>query len=269
MNSPALVTVLGARGSVPVCGKEFAHYGGATTCVMVRLAGQVVVLDAGTGLLDLPRVLLPEERTIPVLLTHPHVDHLMGLTMGPMLLRPDSEMQVYAVTRNGIDAEGQVRTLMRPPLWPVGPEMLPTKLTFHDLPARMELGPVTVESMEGEHPGGVTLLCLSGQGKRVVFRTDCILSPQERPRLLEFARDCDLLLCDGQYNPREWEEKAGFGHNTWMDVARFGLECGAKQVRVIHHDPTHTDVELDEAAEAVAEIHPGCTFAWAREEVTL
>ena len=38
-------------------GGGFLKYGGATTCVLVRLAGQAAVLDAGTGLLDLPSLL--------------------------------------------------------------------------------------------------------------------------------------------------------------------------------------------------------------------
>ena len=47
MSQGASVMILGTRGSVPVSGGDFLRYGGATTCVLVRLAGQVIVLDAG------------------------------------------------------------------------------------------------------------------------------------------------------------------------------------------------------------------------------
>ena len=269
MRQDASVTILGARGSVPVSGGEFLRYGGATTCVLVRLAGQAVVLDAGTGLLELPSRLKDGERRIPLLLSHPHADHLLGLPLCPLLLQPEFRLEVYAARRGGRGAEEQVRTLMSPPLWPIGPEKLPSPPVFHDLPHRLELGGVTVESMEGVHPDGVSLLRLTGGGRRVVFATDCTLTAALLPRLTDFARDCDLLLCDGQYSDAEWSGRAGFGHSTWTAAARLGSACGAGEVRVIHHDPGHTDDELDAAAGELRRIHPNCGFARAGEEVLL
>ena len=64
------VSVLGTRGSVPVSGPAFSHYGGATTCFLVHLAGQYLLLDAGTGILHLPEEVL-SVRTLPLILTHP------------------------------------------------------------------------------------------------------------------------------------------------------------------------------------------------------
>lgn len=269
MKQAASAVILGARGSVPVSTKAFLRYGGATTCVLVRLAGQAVVLDAGTGLLELPPLLQEEEDRLALLLTHPHADHLMGLPMCPLLLRKDFRLDVYTARRGGLGAEEQICSLMSPPLWPVGPEALLSPPVFHDLPRRMELGKITVESMDGVHPGGVSLLRLSGGGVSVVFITDCTLTDDLLPRLTDFARDCDLLLCDGQYSDAEWPERAGFGHSTWTAAARLGRDCRAKKVRVIHHDPGHTDDFLDAAADELLRIHPDCTFARAGEEVLL
>ena len=268
MRQGASVAILGARGSVPVSGRDFQRYGGVTTCVLVRLAGQTVVLDAGTGLLDIPP-LQEGERRIPLLLSHPHADHLLGLPMCPLLSRADLQMEIYAARRNGLDAEAQVRALMSPPLWPIGPEKLLSQPAFYDLPTHLELGDIAVDTMEGVHPGGVSLMRLTGGGRRVVFATDCTLTDGLLPALTEFARDCDLLLCDGQYSDAEWPARAGYGHSTWTAVARLGRDCGAKQVRVIHHDPSHTDALLDGAAEELHRIHPNCAFAHAGEEVLL
>ena len=269
MNCDASVTVLGTRGSVPVSGKAFLRYGGATTCVLVRLSGQILALDAGTGLMNLPPFAEEEIDRLPLLLTHPHADHLLGLLMCPLLSRPGFQMDIYAARRNGLDAEGQVRALMSQPLWPIGPERLTASVAFHDLPPQIKLGNVMVDTMEGVHPGGVQLLRLTGGGRGVVFATDCTLTDSLLPALTEFARDCDLLLCDGQYSNAEWPSHADFGHSTWTAAARLGRDCGAKQVRVIHHDPTHTDDVLDGAAEELRRIHPNCAFARAGEEVFL
>ena len=269
MSQAASVIILGARGSVPVSGGEFLRCGGATTCALVRLAGQVILLDAGTGLLALPGLLGEAEQRVSLLLSHPHADHLLGLPLCPLLFQPGFRMELYAARRGGRGAEEQVRAFMSPPLWAVGPECFPAQLVFHDLPERLELGNVTVEHMEGVHPGGVSLFRLTGGGKRVVFATDCTLTDSLLPALTDFARDCDLLLCDGQYSDSEWPARSAFGHSTWTAAARLGSACGAKTVRVIHHDPAHTDGQLDAAAAELHRIHPNCDFARAGEEVLL
>ena len=141
------------------------------------------------------------------------------------------------------------------------PEALPADIRFHELPDTLRLGGVTVEAMEGRHPGGVSLLRLEADGKSVVFATDCTLSDDFLPVLGEFVRGCDLFLCDGQYRDDEWSDRSSFGHNTWGFVARFARSCGVKRLRIIHHDPFRTDVELDAAAEELRGEGPDYDFA--------
>ncbi len=260
------VKILGTRGSVPVSAPAFARYGGSTSCYFVRLAGQPIVLDAGTGILSLPAALGPGEQRLPLLLTHPHADHLLGLPMCKLLFDPACRIDFYAARRGDYDAAAQFCRLMSPPLWPVGPNDLSADIRFYELPEEMALGPVRVRSMEGVHPGGVSLLRLDGGGKSVTLVTDCTLTAALRPAAAEFARDCDLLLCDGQYRPEEWAVRSAFGHNTWEMAAEFGRLCGVGQTRVVHHDPCRTDEELDAAAGGLGQ---GCAFAYEGEEIFL
>ena len=69
MDAVSSVTILGTRGSLPVQGADFQKYGGGTSCYLIRLAGETVVVDAGTGLSDLPRFLSAEQTRIQLLLT--------------------------------------------------------------------------------------------------------------------------------------------------------------------------------------------------------
>jgi len=258
------VRLLGVRGSVPVSGEAFARYGGATLCVLVQLAGRTVLLDAGTGLLRLPDDALTA-RELPLLLSHAHIDHLLGLPLSACVLRRDTpQLEVYAK-----GADEPVKRLMSPPLWPVGPASLPAPPCFRELPASLALGPVRVTTMEGVHPGGVTLFRLEGGGKSVVYAADCALTDELAPALTAFARDCDLLLCDGQYSDEEWPAKSAFGHSRWTAAAALGRACGAKRVRIIHHDPARTDEELDAAAPALAALCPGCAFGHEGEVIAL
>ena len=63
--------------------------------------------------------------------------------------------------------------------------------------------------------------------------------------------------------------RAGFGHNTWKTAALLGLDCGAKNVRIIHHDPTHSDSVLDAAGAEIRAIHPMSAFAREGEVIAL
>ncbi len=46
-----LVRCWGSRGSVPVSGKEYMKYGGDTTCIeVVSSSGEILIIDAGTGI---------------------------------------------------------------------------------------------------------------------------------------------------------------------------------------------------------------------------
>ena len=263
------IHILGARGSVPICGPSFARYGGQTTCFLLRLNGEALILDAGSGLMELESCLLPGENHASLLLTHPHADHLLGFPLCPAVMRPDFCLDVYAAVRNGLSPEDQISAFMSPPLWPITPQKLPCTLRFHALPETLLLGGVTVKTMEGEHPGGVSLFRISGCGKSVVLVTDCTLSAELLPRVTDFAADCDVLLCDGQYSDEEWAARASFGHSTFRAAAEFGKACRAGRTVIVHHDPGHTDAMLDAAQAALQAEYPNCTFARAGEEIEL
>ena len=82
----------GVRGSYPVANKDFLEYGGNTSCVEVNVGGHLIILDAGTGLIELGNELMAKyiesgstitERTpvkATILLSHIHQDHIIGNT---------------------------------------------------------------------------------------------------------------------------------------------------------------------------------------------
>ena len=76
------VTILGARGSIPTEGKDMLEFGGGTSCVLVESGDQAVFLDAGTGILNAPDI---GDKAITILLTHPHLDHIIGLPFFPYI----------------------------------------------------------------------------------------------------------------------------------------------------------------------------------------
>ena len=91
----ATVKILGCRGSFPVSGQEFSEFGGSTTSFLLDLYGESLLVDAGSGILNLPEPYL-QQKELSILLTHFHLDHLMGLLLFRYLLDPAHTLHLYA-----------------------------------------------------------------------------------------------------------------------------------------------------------------------------
>lgn len=275
MEDTMKVSLLGVRGSVPVSGNGYMLFGGATTCVRIDFGGRTLFLDAGTGLLKSGR---PEGDTA-ILLTHAHIDHLMGLTAWAPLFsfdkgRGGTRISIVAAPRFFLHTRQQLSTLMTPLLWPVGPESYSPLVEFEDLSAPFFLGDLSVTGTEGKHPGGCMIYKVSapaenGKPKSLVFATDCELTEKTCTALSHFAENCDLLLVDGQYTDREYEKHRGWGHSSLSMAARFAGECGAARTVLIHHDPMHDDRRLAEMEESLAAMLPGGSLGREGEVIVL
>jgi len=64
--------------------------------------------------------------------------------------------------------------------------------------------------------------------------------------LVNFAKDADLLVVDGQYTREQYRSRLGWGHATMDDAVETAMAANAKRVAVYHHDPAHNDEFLDE-----------------------
>ena len=77
----------GVRGTTPRAAPRFTEFGGHTTCLLVTgAAGERLMLDAGSGVQEVNPLLREAGRhELLVLMTHLHLDHIMGLpTLGPL-----------------------------------------------------------------------------------------------------------------------------------------------------------------------------------------
>ena len=61
----------------------------------------------------------------------------------------------------------------------------------------------------------------------------------------DIARDADVLLHDGQYRDHEYADHVGWGHSSIGDAMDFANKADVEQLVLFHHDPYHTDVELE------------------------
>ncbi|MDR0858239.1 MAG: MBL fold metallo-hydrolase [Oscillospiraceae bacterium] len=243
--SDTFVKLLGTRGSIPVSGAEYSIYGGATSCVFVRMCGEAIFLDAGSGLFAGKACLTPEDKRLSILISHPHIDHLLGLTMfAPRF--GDVQTDIYGKVRSGLTIREQLSRLMSLPLWPVSPDSFGADTRYFEPGESFAIGGVEVTTLESNHPGGSTIYRLSNAEKSVVYCSDYEHTELHSDALAEFAADCNLLIYDAQFSDEEYESRKGWGHSTWNEGIRTAERCGAKRLVLFHHAPLRSDSELSQ-----------------------
>ena len=99
------VTFWGVRGTFPATGQRFVRYGGDTMCIEVMCGATRLILDAGSGLRALGDRLANDlsPTTAHLLLSHAHMDHIMGLAQFAPLWRADTRVAVWSVSGSDDD----------------------------------------------------------------------------------------------------------------------------------------------------------------------
>ena len=261
------LTVLGSRGSVPIDGKNFVRYGGSTSCYKILAGNEEIYLDAGSGIVQA----VPQAETrITILLTHMHLDHIIGLPFFVALGQKNRPIDIFASERSGLSPQAALARLISPPFWPLKIEEYPANATFHDLPPEsFKIGEVDVQWIDGTHPQGSTIFRLTFGGKSLVYATDFEHTPDGCEKLANFARDCDLLLYDAQYTADEYEIFRGFGHSTPDEGLKVAAAAQAKKILFVHHAPCRNDDELAALEKFFAARNENVTFAKVGDEIFL
>lgn len=275
----------GVRGTSTVAQPEFVKYGGETTSMLVEgRAGGRILIDAGTGVRSLGARLAasPGSRSVLLLVTHYHLDHIVGLPSLGLLYDADWRLKIAAPTHQEFDVESTMRRIMDKPFWPLQVSDLDAIIRFEPLPGVTNGAPLRWEGLEVRwcglhHPGGCTAYRIDEPetGAALVFATDvewAESSEEERNALRTLCttpKPADLLLMDAQYTPEEYETFRGWGHSTWKDAVELAARLHIPRLRLIHHDPGKNDAALDRLNAEISAEAPTASLARAREELDL
>jgi phosphoribosyl 1,2-cyclic phosphodiesterase len=248
--------IWGSRGSIASPGQDTKRYGGNTSCVELRPPGcDVVILDAGTGIRELGVRLVQEgaERMF-LLLTHLHVDHLEGLGMFEPIWRKQTELHIWGPASPVASLEQRIATYFSPPLFPVHLSEVPATIEYHDASeSEWQIDGAGFTSSAIIHPGPTVGYRIESKGRVLAYLTDhepalgADLASDASDWISGFAlaHRADVLIHDCQYTPQEYEDRVGFGHSTTEHVARFAETTEVDRVLLFHHDPMHSDDQID------------------------
>ena len=250
----------GVRGSIACPEPSHSRYGGNTSCVEVRCGATVIVFDAGTGLRRLGKALRAENvKTIHLLLSHLHLDHVIGLPFFEPAYDPEARLVIRA---GNLLPERRLRAtldrLMSTPFFPISPDVFRATVDCIDFQAGEAFtlsgdasdaaqDAVQVRTAPLRHPDGSAGYRVTWRGKSVCYVTDT-----EHPEtgldqnILDLIQGADLVIYDSTYCGGTYPAHAGWGHSTWEAGIALAKAAGVKQFALFHHDPDRDDSALAE-----------------------
>lgn len=283
----------GVRGSIPSPGPDTVYYGGNTACVEVRADGELIILDAGTGIRELGQALKKEFGAKPmrmtILISHTHWDHIQGFPFFAPAYEPENKVRILAFEGPRKGVESTLAIQMESPYFPISMQEMPGNIEFEELKdLEFEIGSIPVKAAFMNHPGVCAGYRLNTSAGSIAYFPDNELygrfrnelgvsksgdttrfAKERDVRFMEFIRDTDIVIADAQYDREEYLKHVGWGHSCSDDVVALGLEAGVKKLFLFHHDPDHSDAHvaqmLASARKQVAEAGSNMIVEAARE----
>lgn len=253
MTAPAAATrsalrveILGSGGYHP---SERRH----TACVYLPELG--LVLDAGTGAFRLHGLAASDKLStdrLDIVLTHGHLDHVVGLTFLIGLQREGRPIEtvVHAAPAT-LDA---VRDhLLAPALFPIAPVT-----GFAPLGDSLALpSGVRLTAFELDHPGGSVGLRLDVGDRSIAYVTDTRPISAETVKAIQGV---DLLLHEAYFEASRRQLADDSGHCTAPDAAEAAVACGAKRLVLMHINPRATEADEARALAEAQAIRPDAEY---------
>jgi phosphoribosyl 1,2-cyclic phosphodiesterase len=277
MSDELKVKFWGVRGSYPAPGAGTVKYGGNTACVEIHAGERTIILDAGTGIIPLgrelarPLVLAQDARgrtlDVVLLFSHLHHDHTQGFPFFVPAYMPNTRLHIFGPDGMHESLKNVLEHNQSSETFPVSLRDMASAKEIQSVRESQvivwdEAGVRVVESAVGlsdealvirihksyAHPGGVYVYRITWRGKSIVYATDTEGYIGTDRRLVQFAKDTDVLIHDAQYLEAHYRGQLagfpatqGYGHSTALMACEVAFASEAGQLILFHHDPSYSD----------------------------
>ena len=191
-------------------------------------------------------------RRVDLLMTHLHTDHIEGLRFFTPLWVLEVRVRIWGPPAPlKQSSNGSRRTSRRSSRCTFATS--PAGRDFIETPAdSVDIGSALVSAQLIQHPGAAVGYRIEENGRSLAYLPDHEpalgqgLTAIERRWISEFAlaRDADLLVHDGS-TPRLSTGPVWGGGIPHGRRATFAERAGARRLVLFHHDPLHTDEQLE------------------------
>ena len=246
----------GVRGSFATPGQPYLRYGGNTPAVEIQnQQGDRLLIDLGTGVTAFGRELMAGDfgkgkGTLPILLTHTHLDHIQGLPFFTPFFIKGNTIRIMGAEPTEMSLTDILQNQLNPHYSPLyGLENLAAGVSIETVQPGGEL-PVegfSVTTAALPH-GGMNVLGfrIKADGKTLAYLSDVEYPEgQPTPEALSLAQGADLLVHDAMFSDQEYDGRYGWGHSPVSAALAVADQAGVARLALYHHSPDATDVEID------------------------
>ncbi len=255
----------GTRGTRPTPGRRTLRYGGNTTCVEVRdKDNNLLIVDSGSGIAELGATFSPTEPLqAHLLITHTHLDHIQGFPFFLPAFVPGTHITIVGPAGSAKSLQAAFADQTDPAYFPVRLSHMPAEMEFieRNPGETFEVGGLRITPHLLMHPIPTFGYRIDEGTSRFSFATDNELpmfvngEVGTLKELANWCRDSDLLVHDAQYSAEEYKTRVGFGHSSYEDALSLAEMAGAKELGFFHHDPLHSDADVDALIEEAMGNH--------------
>ncbi|WP_269523194.1 MBL fold metallo-hydrolase [Coraliomargarita parva] len=226
-------------------------YKANTSCVQIVHTGEEVILcDAGTGIRDYALTVDPTvPHTYHIFISHLHWDHIQGFPFFMPAYHAGNRIIFHGFHH---ETEQAIRSQMAPPCFPVPFETMQADIEFDIRTdgAGFQVDDVQVSTIKQQHPGDSWGYRFEENGKSIVYSSDSEHGPDAREPdypFVAFFKNANVLIFDGQYTfEQATNEKRHWGHSDHMTAVELGARAKVGKLAVFHHEPAHSDSEIEE-----------------------